>query len=459
MGRLFWKILFTFWFTFLATGIIVGLTVWWHHLTLQNVAEEVVIRPSSVLAVKAAANTFLFGGTDALRNMLREQQAEAPEDLKVYAVNSRGEELLGRTVSQETLAKVAQSVARGVKPPIARQVTANNETYLLFAPKTGQFAEFKSNRLPTNHINDSTPLLITSGIIMSFLSSFFLAWYFAKPIRSLRNAFKALASGDLSSRAAPSIGSRRDELADLGHDFDYMATQLQSLVAAKRRLLHDVSHELRSPLARLQVSIGLARQQPEKTMSSLERIEHEAARLDKLVGEVLTLSRLESGVTQPMDDYLDILELLDTVVDDARFEAEAMSKQVIFQCDLNDNPVIQGHGELLYRAIENVIRNAIRHTPTNTAVLLTVHRDLTNYLHIIIDDQGKGVPIEYIERIFDPFQRGVNSQTIGNGYGLGLAIAKRAIEHHGGSILASNRVPQGLRVHITLPLNKATLEG
>ena len=450
MGRLFWKILFTFWLTLLIAGGVSGLTVWWHQHTWQNLADDVVVRPSAILAVKAAANTFRFGGQPALVNMLQEQQREAPFNLQVYAVNPQGQELLGRSVSADTLQRVRDLAKRNVSPPIVRQ----EGTFLLFAPLAGQFPQFQSEKghqLPPAH-RYSTPTLIVSGIIISFLSSFLLAWYFAKPIRSLRGAFQALANGDLSRRVSPTIGTRRDELADLGKDFDHMATQLQNLMSSQRRLLHDVSHELRSPLARLQVSIGLARQQPDKLASSLERIEHEAGRLDKLVGEVLTLSRLEAGGRQNMEDYLDILELIDAVVDDASFEAQALSCQVAFQCDLEDSPVIKGHGELLYRAIENVVRNAIHHTPPHTTVVLSVHRDTTTTcLQLTVDDQGPGVPEHELNRIFEPFQRSTSNPQVRQGYGLGLAIARRAIERHGGSIRAYNRQPQGLRVNITLP--------
>lgn len=452
MGRLFWKILLTFWLTLLVAGGVSGIMVWMHHSNLQEMENDVVIRPHSILAVKAAANTFLYSGTPALRNMLQEQKDEAPQDLQVYAVDPSGKELLGRTVSADTLERVRTAVSQNLKLPIVRSVQSATESYVLFAPLAGQFPQFQQeNQLrPPRHFPPS--IMIISGIVVSFISSFLLAWYFSQPVSVLRKALGALAKGDLSQRVTPAIGGRRDEIADLGRDFDYMAGQLQNLMASQRRLLHDVSHELRSPLARLQVSIGLARQQPEKMATSLERIEHEAGRLDTLVGEVLTLSRLESGVPQPMDEYIDILELLDAVIDDARFEADALSRRIEFHCDLEDTPVIRGHGELLYRALENVVRNAIHHTPPDTVVTLSIHKDATTAgLHITVDDQGTGVPDNELDSIFEPFQRSSHGNTTRNGYGLGLAIARRAIESHGGSIRASNRPQHGLRVAITLP--------
>ncbi len=451
MGRLFWKILLTFWLTLLVTGVATGVTVWVHHSSIQDMKKDIVIQPSAILAVKAAANTFLYGGVEAMRNMLQEQKDEAPHDLQIYAVDTSGKDLLGRSVSEDTLQRIRAGLEEDLKLPIVRQIQSGSESYILFAPLAGQFPQFRQEQRmpPPHHLRPES--LIVSGVVVSFISSFLLAWYFSKPIGVLRKAFGAVAKGDLGQRVTPAIGSRRDEIADLGRAFDDMTTQLQNLLASQRRLLHDVSHELRSPLARLQVSIGLARQTPEKIASSLDRIEHEAGRLDTLVGEVLTLSRLESGVPQPKDEYIDILELVDTVIDDARFEAKAMSRRVSFHSDLEESPIIQGHGELLFRALDNVVRNAIHHTPPETMITVSIHRQ-NNSLQITVDDQGSGVQEEELDSIFEPFQRSSAGSPSRNGYGLGLAIARRAIESHGGNIRATNRPENGLRISITLPL-------
>lgn len=453
MGRLFWKILLTFWLTLLVAGGTAALAVWWHHRALQSVSEDVVIRPSSILSVQAAANTFRFGGKEAVYNMLLEQSQEAPEILQVYAVDSTNKELLGRSVPDATLQRIRKSIGLNVDPPIARSAKAKEEELIFFAPLSGQFPEFqKPNRLPSRYRDLTWPWYL-SGLIVSFISSFLLAWHFSKPVRLLRKAFKSIAHGDLNTRISPEIGWRRDEIADLGNDFDHMAGQLQTLMASQRRLLHDISHELRSPLARLQVSIGLARQQPEQTQATLDRIEHEAERLDKLVGEVLTLSRLEAGVAPSTDEYVDVLELLDTVVDDARFEASALNRSVVLHSSDDASLIIPAHGELLYRALENVVRNALHHTPPETTVTVTAYQHkATNTLHITVDDQGSGVPPEEIDLIFEPFQRSSQSRHEHHGYGLGLAIARRAIDSHSGSIRASNRPEGGLRISIELPL-------
>lgn len=450
MGRLFWKILITFWVTLLVAGAISGVAVWLHQRSMQDMTTNLVVRPASFIAVQAAANTLKHGGIESLRGMLIDQRDSAPEAVQVYAVDAQGNELLNRTVLADTLALAREGAAKNIEPPLARLVQKDNKDYVLFAPRSGQFPQYNQLKTHTHRPPDDSWLsLIVSGILASFVSSLLLAWYFSHPIHSLRRAFGALAEGDLNQRVAVEMGSRRDEIADLGKDFDDMASQLQSLMASQKRLLHDVSHELRSPLARLQVSIGLARQQPDKMEATLERIEQEAGRLDALVGELLTLSRLEAGVAPAMDEYLDIQELLDTVVEAAEFEAQVLACRVSFSSELEESPVYRGHGELLYRALENVIRNAIHHTAPNTEVSIHLSQSAQS-LRIIVDDQGTGVPETELGHIFEPFQR--SSQTIKtNGYGLGLAIAKRAITSHGGTIQASNRAKGGLRVEINLP--------
>lgn len=292
------------------------------------------------------------------------------------------------------------------------------------------------------------PLVAT--LFGSLIFAALLAWYFSKPIRSLRAAFAAVAEGNLDPRLGPSMGGRRDELADLGRNFDAMASHLRALMDGQRRLLHDVSHELRSPLARLQAAIGLARQQPDKLDASLQRIERESVRMDRLVGELLTLSRLEAGVTGSLEDEVDMGELLSGVVDDARFEAEAKGCRVEF--DACGVALVRGRAELLHRAIENVLRNAVRHTPEGGSVRVeTLYDAKERQWRLEILDQGPGVAEKDLGAIFEPFFRG-GGATGGEGHGLGLAIARRVVLAHGGTICASNRPGGGLRVEIALPL-------
>lgn len=293
-----------------------------------------------------------------------------------------------------------------------------------------------------------------AGFLASLLCAAGMAWYFARPIRHLRDAFAGVGEGDLGVRVGTGMGGRRDELADLGRDFDLMAERLQALVVGQKRLLHDVSHEMRSPLARLQAAIGLLRQQPGRFEDSLARIEREGERMNRLVGELLTLSRLEAGVAMPLE-AVEMGELLAAVVDDARFEGEA--RQVSIELLAGPVAVVQANPELLQRAIENVLRNALRFSPVGGVIRVEASCPAPTVFLLAIEDQGPGVPEADLEAIFAPFHRGEGNSG-GDGYGLGLAIARRVMAAVNGKIIAKSKSPgagSGLRVEMTLPCDPA----
>jgi len=292
---------------------------------------------------------------------------------------------------------------------------------------------------------------LIAGLLVSLLFAALLAWYCAKPIRSLRAAFAAAARGRLGQRLAPAMGGRRDELADLGRDFDRMAEQLKQLMDGQQRLLHDVSHELRSPLARLQAAIGLARQQPGRGEELLARIELESVRMDGLVSELLTLSRLEAGMGGRLDETVDLCELLATLVEDAVFEAQARACTVEYRAPPSPSCPLTGSAELLHRALENVVRNALKHVPPGGRVGIELLPEIVpGRCGVRICDNGPGVPAGDLAAIFRPFFRGGCGER-SDGHGLGLAIARRIVELHGGSIVAANRDAGGLCVGIALP--------
>ena len=298
------------------------------------------------------------------------------------------------------------------------------------------------------------PLLpLVAGSLVSLVFALLLAAYFARPIRSLRKAFEAAAAGNLEVRIVTTMGLRKDELADLGSDFDRMAERLQGLLEGQRRLLHDVSHELRSPLARLQAAADLMRQQPERGAEFAERIERDTERMDRLVGELLTLARLDSGMVGSLTEPVDLTELIDSLVDDAHFEAEAKGCQIAVSIDkpAEASSVVAGNIDLLHRAIENVVRNALRHSPDGGRIGVTVRSDsVRRQVLIEITDQGPGVPVSDLDAIFAPFFRGDQAHGA-SGYGLGLAITRRVMQAHGGSVSASNRPEGGLSVVLSLP--------
>lgn len=292
---------------------------------------------------------------------------------------------------------------------------------------------------------------LAAAIAASLLFSVLLAWYFSRPIRALRQAFDAAANGDLSPRFADAGGKAGNELNDLGRDFDIMTARLRNLIDGQTRLLHDVSHELRSPLARLQAAIGLAHQQPEKWSASMERIERESVRMDKLVGELLTLARLEAGAIKASQEEIPMADLLEQIADDARYEATSQQRTVMQEGEAD--VLVMGQPDLLGRAIENVVRNAIKHSPEGGEVQLQV-RSLPEARQVVVRvlDRGPGVSPADLETIFQPFFRSSNAST--QGHGLGLAIAQHVIEAHGGSIKATNRAGGGLCVEMILPVKR-----
>jgi len=302
--------------------------------------------------------------------------------------------------------------------------------------------------------------LLGIAIILSGLVCYLLAWSITSPVARLRKAAQSLASGDLSARAGAPVGGRRGELTELMRDFDRMAERIEGLVDSQSRLLKDVSHELRSPLARLSVALGLARQRatPEvapELESALNRIEIEADRLNQLIQRLLTISRLESGSDGLHKTQLSLRDLVEQVARDAEYETPGRGCRVT--ADAADEFLVEADPDLLRSAVENAVRNATRYTAEGTTVEVRLERQQAangNGEEIVIRvlDSGPGVPDEALAKIFEPFYRlddARNRQT--GGAGLGLSIADRAIRLHGGQLRASNRKEGGLEVEIRIP--------
>jgi two-component system OmpR family sensor kinase len=460
LGRLFWKFFFFIWLAQLTTVAGVSATFWLKNHELNSGRSDIDGSPSAGALVESAASTLHYAGADALRKLL-----ETKMHTTVYAVDETNRDILGRPVAPLMLERAKQLLAREPDLNAVEQIhAADGHVYLLFSPifERGDGLPRPSDGGPSPAIPPSSSAAIRhhgplhhfplepiiAGLFASFAFAALLAWYFSKPIHSLRSAFESVAAGNLNVYLGTVMGKRRDEL---GHDFDRMVRQLRALMDGQRRLLHDVSHELRSPLARLQAAIGLLRQQPEKLEDSLNRIEREGMRIDKLVGELLTLSRLEGGVMKAAAEEINIAELLNDIVEDARFEAE--TRGITVKVSGNYAAVIKGNIELLHWAIENVVRNAVKHTPDGTQV--NVHGQLDvkkGGLLLSVLDEGPGVPSSELSAIFEPFFRGRETQAT-DGHGLGLAIARRVVETYGGTIRAVNSREGGLCVEIALPIH------
>lgn len=454
LGRLFWKLFFAIWLSQLTAIIGVGTVFWMHRHGGEATPTSSVNLHGPLIHEIAAAETILrYGGVDALRSLNVETKHEFHPP--VYAVNEQGMDILERPLSASDWNNVQQLARQGLYPQQIRTVQANDgHRYVLFIPEHGLQLDPNRPPHPVGPLPPNATLLPVLPVMMGLLTSLFfsavLAWYFAKPIRYLRAGFERLAKNQFDAPVSFAMDKRRDELADLGIEFDRMAHQITTLMAAQRHLLHDVSHELRAPLARLHAAIGLARQEPDTAYTNLDRIEREARRLDELVGEVLTLSRLEAGVTHTTKEELNLGELLQFVMEDARFEA--VSKDVKVNYSSNHEMPIKADAELIHRALENILRNAVKHTPPGSSIQVDTDYALDNrQVRISISDQGPGVADDQLTSIFEPFFRsGINSQ---NSFGLGLAIARRAIEVHGGSIVARNMPEGGLQIEMVLPIS------
>lgn len=500
MGRLFWKFFLCILLAQVAATIGIGGTFWLKSRAAQQArTQEIDTSPPAQMAIEAATATLEAGGSKALRQFIGKL-----ERMRVMAVDGHGRELMGRTVQPAMLDKARALLQQQQPRTVVREATGSDGVrYLLFLPYSEHFRNAETdaaretlnamsmagNRMPPGprmdgpgqppQMNGMNPprrdgmgnmggmppgprmdspyrtfIPIIAATVASLLFAFLLAWYFSRPIRDLRAAFEAASGGDLAPRFQ-ATAKRGDELTDLGRDFDRMTGRLRSLMDSQTRLLHDVSHELRSPLARLQAAIGLAHQQPDKLAASMDRIERESVRMDKLVGELLTLSRLEAGAVNPLNEDFSIADLLHDIVEDARFEAEADGRQVGITVSGDADiasAIVNGQAELLGRAVENVVRNAIKHSPDASVVKVVLSRhDEGRQVHVSVLDHGPGVAESDLAAIFEPFFRASNTQKSTDGHGLGLAIAQHVVKGHGGSIAARNRSSGGLCVEIRLP--------
>jgi len=291
-------------------------------------------------------------------------------------------------------------------------------------------------------------LRLAGLLITALLVCYALARYLSSPIGKLREATQQLAEGNLKTRVADRIGRRHDELAKLAQDFDLMAERIESLLTSQQRLLRDISHELRSPLARMNVALGIGKQKASPEVGQqFERIESEADRLNVMIGRLLTLSKLESGALDYEKKPVDLVEIVASVVDDADFEARSLGKKVSMKGD--GSCIVDGNEPLLRSAVENVLRNAVRYTKEGSTVDVEVEHT-GEKVRVSIEDHGGGVPEDELKNLFKAFYRvGEARERSTGGIGLGLAIADRAIAAHDGTISAAN-TKDGLRVEIDL---------
>ncbi|MDF2441781.1 MAG: two-component system, OmpR family, sensor histidine kinase CpxA [Abditibacteriota bacterium] len=520
MRSLFFKIFLCFWLSHL---IVVALTfAVLKAAELQRDEEQrrniTNVLPSSMLVQRARTAIALYerdsrgqtgtltqrqtGGRAAVAAYF--DQVEKKSGLRAVLFDQNGNELSGRAVPSKAAELLKRAMRSGEVEFAssregltgARRVRAPSGSIFVLVGQMPRMRPAASSTPPllgrrqTRELARLFAVFVAAGIV-----AYGLARYLTAPTVKLRQATRQLASGDLSTRVGSQMGKRRDELADLGRDFDLMAERIQSLLMAERRLLGDISHELRSPLARLQVALELASQSADTdTRTYLDRIELESGRLNGLIGQLLILTRLESAGAEARREPVDLTYLVAEIASDADFEASGQDRSV--RITNLDQCATTGSAELLRSAIENVVRNAVRYTREGTSVEIALlceniqppvgptgtshggsshaagHNGHTSHgAHqsgaygashgaqavIRVRDYGRGVPEDSLSRLFDPFYRVADARDRqSGGVGLGLSIAARAVRFHGGQVTAINAPEGGLLVEIYLPLSSTT---
>jgi two-component system, OmpR family, sensor histidine kinase CpxA len=453
MKSLFLRIFLSFW---LAQALIAALVVlatvifrpqtespFWEYIKT-NTAEQLL-------------HSYEVGGTAGLNRRIDELNSTL--HLQAYFFDDQGKELDGRSAPQW-----AHRLSRGQGPQgrwvqrfsprrfVTHEISdASGHGYIMVAEVPPRpWLPLLRQKPPGTGI-----VILSLAVLVSGLVCYLLAGYLTSDVRRLRAATQQLAAGDLNARADAPKRRRRDEIAYLVRDFNAMAARLQDLVNAQSRLLHDISHELRSPLARLSVALGLAWQRSGPGAdSALERIELEANRLNELIGRLLTLARLEGGEDGMRRTPIPLQDVVREIALDADFEAQSRPCRV--QCAIQDDVTVLGNESLLHSAIENVVRNAMRHTDEGTEVEIRLAHEFGNGKDeavVRVLDRGPGVPQSSLDKLFRPFYRLEDArerQT--GGVGLGLAITERAVRLHGGKVRAENRPDGGLMVEIRLPM-------
>jgi two-component system sensor histidine kinase CpxA len=446
---LFWKIFVSF--TIAMTVTLVGVV--FVSFRLASTALDQVNVEGRDKIIEEVAGSLAHGGERELKAWLFNNPRPAP-GIVLLVTNERGDELLGRAMPRELARLLATRPYRrpGAPPPNLRpmQLTPhligpNNEEYRLL------FARAPVTVLGILMWPGTQVAVISIAILAAAIMSVLLARYLSSPIMRLQKASRALAAGALETRVGRPFDRRSDEVGTLARDFDAMAERIQALVTAKETLLRDVSHELRSPLARIRMALALAqRRAGAQAQPDLDRIEREAEKLDALIGQVMTLTRLRTA-TAPRREAVRLDQLVGEVVDDARFEHPASRVELT-----TSGPIeVRGDADGLKSAIENVVRNALIYGDPAQPVEVEATSSADGALVRVLD-RGPGVPDSELSRIFEPFYRTDKSRDHQKGgQGIGLAITTRVTELHGGSVTARNRNGGGLEIDLKLPLGPA----
>ena len=465
--RLHIKVFLWFWLGVLVvSGTLIGLTELTHSRAQDDRLWQEKYGPRVDLWARQETHILRTKGSVALEEYVGSFQAD-PGVLN-YMFDATGHEVFDRAAPKPVLATVhalAQSSGwtQRVDPVeriiAERAIDANGTPYVVVVdfPEPSVLSRPLFELLSADFSGRPTrasAVRLAAVVGVAGIFCFVLARHIAAPIDRLRSATKKIARQQLETRIDRDVLNRGDELADLGRDFNGMADRIETLVTAQRQLLADVSHALRSPLARLNVALGLARRHSVPGVGEhLDRIEIETERLNTLIGQLLTMARVDSGVGLERWSVFDVGALVEEVATDAEYEARARGCAVAVFGERNC--LVSGAADLVRGAVENVVRNAVRHTADGTCVDISLERRAAASgpaVVISVRDRGPGVPDKIVPRLFVPFYRGLHTDNNQNGTGLGLAITRRVFEVHGGTATAANADGGGFVVALELPL-------
>lgn len=460
MTRLYLKIFFTFW---LITGLIIVATnvvVHWFDMAPDRLQHKNIDRdeePAKRLLFQMVG-TAINRNTEQVMQDMRSMPAWSTRFF--YVIDQHDNDLLGRPLPPGVQVLLPKLTSRHPSDKVqdrnrklfGRYITLNDGSSV----KLITISASNDNGLDRDiiwemFIDNIWPLILVS-ILISGSACFWLARYFTSSIHTLQKATHQIAKGDLSVRVSSQFRGRKDEIAELGRDFDHMTARLEKAMEEQKRLIKDVSHELRSPLARLQIALGLAQQRSNGNVDNeLLRIKQAADYLNNVISDILALP-VNDQDQWDLDDTLDLQVLLQTLLEN--YQPEADDKGVRLHMDSNINEgLVATRGNMLIGVFENILRNALHYTPRNSQIQISL-----DYLNgqreyvIHINDKGPGVPPDALEDIFQPFYRTDQARDReSGGYGLGLAIAQRTVELHHGKISARNLSEGGFCVTVQLP--------
>ena len=454
IGRLFTKVFLWFWLTVLALFAIFFAS---RMVGTRLLPSTDIVASFAPRVADEAAHAYETGGPQEFETFA--QGLLGKSGVELYLIDGYGKDVLSRPVPSDSLSIVR--AARSDGRILSRfGLRSHSSSYKFTSPSGHPYvllvrAPLLLARFLATTVGGGLPLF-AAVLLMVTLFCFWLTHHIVAPIQGIQSAARRVAAGDLSVRAPAEISERHDELADLAADFDAMVERMSAFVRSQKDLLSTVSHELRSPLARMIMSLALLRNQsPREPEELLQRMERDVERIDTLMGQLLTLSRLETGLSSDEKGRVDLSQLVQEVTADGDFEARSCGKSVRLEAEAGV-VIEKADQQALRSACENIVRNAIRFTSPGSEVEVVLKTEgVSRRAVLLVRDCGPGVPAELLQQIFEPFFR-VKERNgeprVNKGTGLGLAIALEAIRQHRGTITASNTNPIGLEVKIILPI-------